>query len=778
MSFKHPLLVNQAQRLRIRLRGAVQGIGLRPFVYRLAQELHLAGWVSNSASGVEIEVEGERSHLVTFLHYLTQDYPSRANIQSIDYSVLKPIGYSIFEIRSSVEGAKTATILPDLATCSDCLKDIRDPNNRRYCYPFTNCTQCGPRFSIIEAIPYDRASTTMRSFQMCDQCQTEYESPLNRRFHAQPNACPQCGPHLECWNAHGQILAAHNQALQMTAEAIQQGQIVAVKGLGGFHLMVDASNDRAIQRLRQAKHRDEKPFALMYPSLDRVKAHCLVSDVEEDLLCSPSAPIVLLQCKSTPSPFPTVAPNTPYLGIMLPYTPLHHLLMAKLGIPLVATSGNLADEPICTDEHEALEQFGQIAAVFLMHNRPIARPIDDSIVREMAGQEMVLRRARGYAPLPIQGLDVNSTLLAVGAHLKNAIAFSIPPQVFVSQHIGDLATVQTWEAFQRAIASFQSLYDLQPNAIACDLHPDYRSTPFAHKLAEQLTLPLIPVQHHYAHVLSCMAEHQLSGSILGVAWDGTGYGLDGTIWGGEFLHVTDTAFQRIAHLRPFPLPGGETAVKEPRRAAIGLLYELFGNDAFEMQSLAPLQVCSSQELRCFKTMLNQQINTSLTTSAGRLFDAIASLIGLRQSTQFEGQAAMALEFAMGETTSDELYPFSIRASRAPTSSTLMIDWADLVHAMLEDMRSEMAHCHLAIKFHNTLVEMIVHIAQHLGEHRIVLSGGCFQNKYLTERTIQRLQAEGFCPYWHRRIPPNDGGIAVGQILAALRQQAGGNIPCV
>jgi hydrogenase maturation protein HypF len=789
-----PSTISQ-QRLRIILRGVVQGVGFRPFIYRLATELDLVGWVNNSAQGVVIEVEGERSQLDIFLQRIEQDKPSRSLIQQLEPSILDPIGYSTFEIRASVDGEKTTLVLPDLATCSDCLQDILDPTNRRYRYPFTNCTHCGPRFSIIDALPYDRPHTTMRHFAMCKQCQSEYENPLNRRFHAQPNACPQCGPDLELWDQQGHVLASHDQALQMTAAAIRQGQTVAIKGLGGFHLIVDARNEAAVQRLRQTKHRQAKPFALMYPSLELVKAHCKVSDLEAQVLQSLEAPIVLLNQSKIQNPnskiAPSVAPNNPYLGIMLPYTPLHHLLMDDLEFPVVATSGNLSDEPICTDEHEVIQRLGQIADVFLVHNRPIARPIDDSVVRLISGQITILRRARGYAPLPISVpqkskiQNSKSKILAIGAHLKNAIAFSIDRQVFISQHIGDLETVLAVEAFQRAIASFQTLYDLQPTAIASDVHPDYHSTQFAHQLADQLNVPVIPVQHHYAHVLSCMAEHQLEGFALGIAWDGTGYGLDGTIWGGEFLRVTDTSFQRAAHLRPFCLPGGEKAMKEPRRSAIGLLYELLGNDVFENGGayghtpLPPMQAFSSQELSVLKTMLNKHLNAPVTSSAGRLFDAIASIIGLRQHNHFEGHAAMELEFAIDAVQTDDYYPFEIlNAGSAATSAPLIVDWTVMLHSILLDINARVSISKLSAMFHNTLVEMMVAVAQQIGEQRVILTGGCFQNKYLIERAIQRLRAEGFHPYWHQQIPSNDGGIAVGQIMAVSQQLAGDKNTCV
>ncbi|HWH69663.1 MAG TPA: carbamoyltransferase HypF, partial [Candidatus Sulfotelmatobacter sp.] len=570
-------------------------MGFRPFLFRLATELGLNGWVNNSAQGVFLEVEGQPAALENFLLRLEAEKPPRSFVQSLEASWLDSVGYATFEIRpSDAGGAKTALVLPDIATCPDCLREIFDPANRRHFYPFTNCTNCGPRFSIIEALPYDRASTSMKPFTMCPQCQAEYDDPRDRRFHAQPNACLVCGPHLELWGRAGEVLAADNrEALAGAAEALRAGKILAVKGLGGFHLMVAAHYPQAVQRLRELKHREEKPFALMFPSLDAVKSACAVSPLEERLLRSPEAPIVLLR-RSNPALPASLAPGNPNLGVMLPYTPLHHLLLSLLNFPVVATSGNLSDEPICIDEHDALERLGGIADLFLVHNRPIVRHVDDSIVRVMAGRELVLRRARGYAPLPVQlrsPKDPVPNVLAVGAHLKNVIALAVGPQAFISQHIGDLETDQAFEAFRRVLADFQKLYEAQPALIAADAHPDYLSTKFARDLvasppADSFSVPfqaadpgdfqlstlnsqpppaLISVQHHVAHVLSCMAENELEPPLLGISWDGTGYGLDGTVWGGEFFQITEEACERVAHLRPFRLPGGDRAVKQPRR---------------------------------------------------------------------------------------------------------------------------------------------------------------------------------------------------------------------
>jgi hydrogenase maturation protein HypF len=753
----------ESHRIQVTIRGAVQGVGFRPFIYRLATDLGLTGWVNNSSQGVFVEVEGEQEQLQIFLRRVEQDKPSHSLIQSMETVFLNPVGYPSFQIHQSDEsGVKAAFILPDIATCSDCLREIFDPANRRYRYPFTNCTHCGPRFSIIEALPYDRPNTTMKHFEMCEQCRVEYENPLDRRFHAQPNACPKCGPHLELWDEKGNLLALHDEALLETASAIRGGRIVAVKGLGGFHLVADAWNESAIERLRQRKNREEKPFALMAPSVEWVRAHCQVSELESYLLTSSESPIVLLRRASHDGVASTVAPGNPDLGIMLPYTPFHHLLMAELDIPVVVTSGNLSDEPICTDEQDALTRLREIADLYLVHNRPIVHHADDSVVRVITDREQILRRARGYAPLPIQLKETVPAVLAVGSHLNNTIAASVGRQVFVSQHIGDLETTQAFDAFKRVITDFNHLYNLKPTMIACDAHPDYISTQFA----QTAGLHVVHVQHHYAHVLACMAEHDLETSVLGISWDGTGYGLDGTVWGGEFLHVNETDFTRAAHLRTFPLPGGEQAVKQPRRAALGLLYEIFGDTAFDMQELAPIQAFSAQELSVLKMMLAKRINTPHTSSAGRLFDAVAATLSLRQQSSFEGQAAMDLEFVIDGVELDDFYNFEMQ----DYGEEKVVDWAPMVRGILDDLRADVSVRVISTKFHNTLAEIIAAVARRVGEERVVLTGGCFQNKYLTERAIHRLRSEGFRPFWHQQIPPNDGGIALGQVLAVSRMQ--------
>jgi hydrogenase maturation protein HypF len=789
-------------------------------VFRLADELALRGWVNNSTAGVCVEVDGPKAKLEEFLIRLELEKPPRSFIQNLETAWLDAAGYTGFEIRESdATGTKTALVLPDLAVCADCLAELFDPANRRHLYPFINCTNCGPRFSIIESLPYDRPNTSMKRFRMCADCQAEYDNPRDRRFHAQPNACPVCGPRLELWNSQGQVLVGSEEpsggkreitssigppgegslesnageAVRLTVAAIRAGEVAAVKGLGGFHLLVAAANEDGVRKLRERKHREEKPFALMFPSLESVRAVCEVSRLEERLLKSAEAPIVLLR-RSHPETkliSPSIAPGNPNLGVMLPYTPLHHVLLSCLQYPVVATSGNLSDEPICIDEHEACERLKGIADLFLVHNRPIVRHVDDSIVRIMAGREMVLRRARGYAPLPVrveslkgrregnaildsnrQGASIrNQTappaanpvpeqtdiLLATGGHLKNTIALAVGPQVFISQHIGDLETAQAYHAFQRAIADLQQLYEAPATRVVADSHPDYTSTRFALGVG----LPCSRVQHHVAHVLACMAENELEPPALGVSWDGTGYGLDGTVWGGEFFAIGNDGYKRVAHFRQFRLPGGERAIKEPRRSALGVLFDTLGSDAFARSGLATLRAFSSIETATLARVLERSLNSPLTSSVGRLFDAVASLVGIRQRVRFEGQAAMDLEFLIPNGADVTEYPLAFEEK----SEHCEIDWRPAIRALLADLESGTQAPAISARFHNTLSAAVVQIARRVGSEKVVLSGGCFQNRYLTERVIGQLRTEGFRPYWHQRLPPNDGGICVGQVVA-------------
>ncbi len=783
-------------RLRIEIHGAVQGVGFRPFVYRLATELGLAGWVINDTQGVFIEVEGADPLLEAFLVRLSREAPPRAIVQSLDHEWLAPAGYyTRFEIRHSDQGgAKTALVLPDIAACPECLAEAADPANRRYRYPFTNCTNCGPRFSIIEALPYDRPNTTMRRFALCPACRAEYDDPANRRFHAQPNACPICGPQL-AWieradhegvegaedakregtkpvsrppaqDALYGTTALGNDALHRAAEALAAGQIVAVKGLGGFHLMADARDACATGRLRERKRRGEKPFAVMAPTLAWVQEHCETPPAAEMLLASAEAPIVLLRKIGAAGVAEAVAPGNPSLGVMLPYTPLHRLLLDEVDFAVVATSGNLADEPICTDEVEALDRLGGIADGFLVHDRPITRHVDDSVAWIVDGTPRLLRRARGYAPLPVLLPAPVPAILAVGAHLKNTVALSVGRQAFISQHIGDLETPEALAAFERVIADFLRLYEVAPVAVAHDLHPDYQSTRWAREAAAAADtswrdVPRIAVQHHHAHLAACLAENHITGHALGVTWDGTGYGPDGTIWGGEFLLGDAAGYTRVAHLRPFRLPGADAAVYEPRRVALALLYELYGDAAFEMD-LAPVRTFSAGERRVFRQMLARRVNAPRTTSMGRLFDGVAALVGLRQQVSFEGQAAMALEFA-ADPNEAGAYPLALVSG---AGEARLLDWGPAVEALLADVAAGVPVGMLSARFHNGLVAAIVDVVRATGERRVALTGGCFQNRLLTEHASAALAGAGCEVLLHRQTPPNDGCISLGQLAVA------------
>lgn len=754
-------------RLKVQIKGAVQGVGFRPFVYRLAKELGLAGWVCNSPQGVMVEIEGEKENLNRFKIRLQSEKPPLSTIQALDYTSHAAVGYQGFKVESSqLGGDKSALILPDIALCKDCLSDIFDPDNRRYQYPFANCTNCGPRFSIIESLPYDRENTTMKIFTMCHDCREEYENPADRRFHAQPNACPRCGPHIELWNKTGDVLKTHHEALLEAADSIRRGEIVAMKGLGGFQLIVDARNEDAVQKLRLKKNRPEKPLAVMYHRLEAAEIECEITQIERKLLSSPESPIVLLKRKKNKSCTAdeiaqSVVLDNPYLGVMLPYTPLHYLLMRELRFPVVATSGNYSDETICIDENDALKRLSDIADLFLVHNRPITRPIDDSVVRVIMNKQSVLRRARGYAPLPINVTFELPEMAALGGQQKNTIAIAKGRQVFISQHIGDLENKYSYETFVDTLESLSKLFDLHPHVHACDKHPDYNSSKFAAHSGHKTNL----VQHHYAHVLSCMAENNLKPTVLGVAWDGTGYGDDGTIWGGEFIKVDGLSYSRVAHLRTFRLPGGDKAIKEPWRTAMGLLYEIFGSklfDDYEFQRFLPTGINAKNNIR---KMLEQNINTPSTSSAGRLFDAVASIIGLCQTTSFEGQAAMKLEFAAETVKTDITYMYEFDRM----GDSYILNWEPMIIDILNDCKKASLPGFIAAKFHNTLAKMIAKTAALIGEQKVVLTGGCFQNKYLTEQTITRLSDLGFQPYWHHKIPSNDGGICLGQLVACTNK---------
>jgi hydrogenase maturation protein HypF len=741
----------------------VQGVGFRPFVYRLAKELSLAGWVGNDNRGVTIEIEGSPGSVDEFLRRLPLERPPASVIAGIVHTGIAPTLATTFTIEPSTEdGAKIAEILPDLATCPACIAEVLDARDRRHRYPFTNCTHCGPRFSIVVGLPYDRSRTTMAGFAMCPKCTAEYASPDDRRFHAQPNACPDCGPRLALWDGAGEALAEGDAALSAAAVALREGAIVAVKGLGGFHLMVDARDDEAVSRLRARKARWAKPLAVMAYGLDEAKLLGVVSEDEAIALASQEAPIVLLERLPGCGLAQGVAPGNPRLGVMLAATPLHHLLLGATGFPLVATSGNLSEEPICIDEREAVSRLCGIADRFLVHDRPIARHVDDSVAAVVSGRLRLVRRARGFAPRPIALPASGPTVLAVGAHLKNVVALSVERRAVVSQHIGDMETLEAQVAFERVIGDLVAMYDAPPVAIAHDLHPDYAST----RWAQRSGLPLVGVQHHHAHLASCLADNQAEGPALGIVWDGTGFGTDNTVWGGEFLLGDAASVTRVAHLRPFRLPGGEAAVREPRRSALGLLVAAFGVDALSWDDLAPVASFSSRQRAVIAAALSGDTNSPWTTSAGRLFDGIAAITGMGERSEFEGQAAMALEFAVDPAVRDA-YPLAGSSDANPS----VLDWGPLLSSVVDDVRRRTPPGTIAARFHNALVAAIVGVAEKAGCDTVALSGGCFQNRVLTERALAALTASGFTVLLHRQVPPNDGGIALGQLAVASRRLA-------
>ncbi len=756
----------------ITVHGAVQGVGFRPFVYRQATALGLTGWVRNSAAGVTIEVEGSSADIDGLLHAIRHSPPANARVTEIAVATIEPRCDSGFTIHASDSaGMRGAEILPDLATCEACLAEMLDPADRRYRYPFINCTQCGPRYSIVEGLPYDRSCTSMRRFVMCTDCQAEYDNPLDRRFHAEPNACSACGPRLTLLDLSGAVLERDDEALLTAAAAIRAGRIVAVKGIGGFHLLVDARNEEAVRRLRVCKRRGAKPFAVMFCSLADVRAACRLNAAAEKLLTGTARPIVLLERSGRPVA-PSVAPQTSRLGAMLPYSPLHHLLMRELGFPVVATSGNVGGEPIVTGETVAPHRLAGIADLFLVHDRPILRPVDDSVAQIVCGRPQLLRRARGYAPRPVAAEGIPEGILAFGGHLKTTVAVTAVGGVILSQHLGDLETAAARRTHRAALSDVTRLHGLRPRLAVRDLHPDYAST----RAAETAGLPVVAVQHHVSHVASCLAEHGLAPPALGIAWDGTGYGPDGTVWGGEFLYVTHADWRRCARLRPFRLPGGEAAAREPRRAALGLLFAAYGGKCFALTDLPPVAAFSGAELAVLRRMLERGVNAPLTSSMGRLFDAFASLCGLIQRSSYEGQAAMMLERAALNRMINQSWDFPVR--REPAHRAILeIDWQPALDALLADERARMDVGRISGAFHRGLAAAAVAVAERIGERRVVLTGGCFQNVHLTEATVAALRGAGFEPVWHRWIPPNDGGIALGQAVWASWTERRGEKSC-
>jgi hydrogenase maturation protein HypF len=747
------------QRQKIIIEGIVQGVGFRPFIYQLAKRFGLTGSVCNDSRGVTIEVEGQVGALRQFVSAIRSEKPPLSVIQSLDTREIPAqatTGFSI--LQSRVDETCCAQIAPDTFVCNDCLQELFDPADRRYRYPFINCTNCGPRYTIVTGIPYDRSLTTMAEFPLCDDCQAEYDDPASRRFHAQPNACPVCGPELQLLAANGQPVTIEDP-LSEAIRRLRKGQILAIKGLGGYHLAVDAGNQDAVLELRRRKQRDEKPFALMADNLEAVRRFARVGDDEARLLLGVERPIVLLQKQAGHKLSESISPANRYFGVMLPYTPLHFLLLQDTFEALVMTSANLSDEPIAFEDDEACRRLGAIADVFLSHNRRIHTRTDDSIARVMTGRPLLLRRSRGFVPRAVALSTESRSVLAVGAELKNTICLTRGDRAFLSQHVGDLKNLEVYDSFKQTINHLQSILEIRPERIAHDLHPDYYSTRYAR---EEGGLPTVAVQHHHAHLASCLAEHGAEEPAIGVIFDGIGYGADGHLWGGEFLVGDLNSYERVGHFRYQPMPGGDLATREPWRMALSYLLSVYGEIP---ASVKVFDNIAENELRLVTQATIKGINAPLSSSCGRLFDAVAALLGLRQKVSFEGQAAMALEM-IADPSQSQPYPYLLFHE----ADRIIFDASPLIDSIIKDHSSGLPVAQVAGRFHLSLAMMIeevcAQVRQNTGLKRVVLSGGVFQNCLLTEMVLLRLEKSGFQILTHSLVPPNDGGLALGQAVVA------------
>jgi hydrogenase maturation protein HypF len=757
---------DQIELARISARGVVQGVGFRPFVYGLASKHHLNGWVCNTSEDVKIEVEGDRKTLDLFISDLEKKAPPLARIEGISVSFDAPAGYKGFEIRHSVaQPGKYQLVSPDIATCEPCLKDVFTKSNRRFHYPFTNCTNCGPRFTIIKDIPYDRPLTTMSVFKMCPDCQREYEDPLDRRFHAQPNACPACGPRLQLTDNQGKDVL-YDDIIGKTASLLKEGRIIAIKGLGGFLLACSAENAASVALLRQRKRRPSKPFAVMVQDIENARKLCEISPAEEKLLQSPQSPIMLLKWKPGLHICPGVGPGLKYLGVMLPYTPIHHLIMRAAGLPLVMTSGNVSEEPIAGENTEALRRLGHIADYFLLHNRDIYSTYDDSVAMVVDEIPQLVRRARGYAPFPIHLTSPLPQILACGAEEKNTFCLTRDSHAFVSQHIGDMENLETMEHYERTIELYKQLFRTQPELIAYDMHPEYLPTKYAIEQAEKTGFQPVPVQHHHAHIASCLADNGVEGPVIGLAFDGTGYGADGQIWGGEFMVADYKGFKRVGQLEYLPLPGGSAAIRKPYRIALGYIFALLGENALDSR-LGFLSKIDRVELDLVRKQVESNLNSPLTSSMGRLFDAVSAMSGIRAAIDYEAQAAIEMEMKSYESADEQgSYPFTLTGDE--TYHIVLLH--DLISAVLNDLLRGSPQSVIGMRFHNTIAamsaEVCLKIKESTGLNAVALSGGCFQNRLLFKKVSDRLKTAGFTVLAHRQVPCNDGGISLGQAVIA------------
>ena len=762
------------ERREISVRGIVQGVGFRPFIYSLARRHGLAGLVRNDAEGVHIEAEGAPDELDRFLLGITQEAPSLAVVEAIAWRPLAVLEERAFRIEESREGARRrALVSPDVAACGECLAEIFDPSDRRYRYPFTNCTNCGPRFTITRSVPYDRAMTTMSGFEMCPRCRREYDDTSDRRFHAQPTACPVCGPQVRLLDRFGHELRSKPEDPILRAARMLRGRaILAIKGLGGYHLACDPFDERAVRTLRGRKVRQDKPFALMARDPEQVRELCKVNPEEESLLTSPARPIVLLERLDSCEVAEEVAPRQNTLGVMLAYTPLHHLLLGDAGIPLVMTSGNNSDEPIAYRDEEALQQLGEIADYFLVHDRPIHMRCDDSVVRVVDGNIYQIRRSRGYAPAPLgvaEGFGRHT--VACGGELKNTFCVAKERYVFLSHHIGDLENYETLRSFREGVDHYCRLFDVQPELVAYDLHPEYLSTKYAREL-EESGLPAVGVQHHHAHTASCLADNERPDAerVIGVALDGTGYGTDGAVWGGEFLEGSVAeGFARRAHLEYAPMPGGAAAIRQPWRMALAYLISLHGEEETSKLPLAMVRQTGERNVRLVARLVEHGLNSPPTSSAGRLFDAVAALAGVPGTlrTTYEGQAAIELELAARGPVNGG-YPFRLR----PEGDGWVVETRGIIGGVVDDLLAGREIREISSRFHRTMAEVVAAGCEEIrdagGVSSVALSGGTFQNLLLMEQVVELLAGKGFAVYRHRRVPTNDGGISLGQAVLADR----------
>jgi len=751
---------NKTKAKKVNVRGIVQGVGFRPFVYQLANLHGLSGDVANNSTGVIIRIEGDVEGISAFILDLETKCPPLAKVTQISQTAIPSQGFKQFIIRKSKAGISKSTLIsPDMSICDDCLYELFDPKDRRYGYPFINCTNCGPRYTIIDDIPYDRPSTSMKHFTMCPACQAEYDSPADRRFHAQPNACSVCGPHITLYTASGSRVST-KEPIASTIRILKKGMVVAVKGLGGFHLAADAENDDAIARLRRRKHREEKPFAIMSYDVDHIRRYAYVEPEEEALLTSPQHPIVILKKKNPNSISREVSPRNRYFGAMLPYTPLHYLILAHDFTALVMTSGNISEEPIAIDNEDAFERLSSIADYFLVHNRDIYLRSDDSIMKRISGTSRFLRRSRGYVPRPVFLKQKVPKILACGAELKNTICLTRENNAFLSQHIGDLENFATYEFFKLTINHMKQILDIDPVLISYDLHPDYLSTRYAE---EQQDIEKVQVQHHHAHIVSCMAENKLDMPVIGLSFDGTGYGTDGNIWGGEILIADASQFTRAAHLSYIPMPGSSAAIKEPWRMAVSYLYDTYGEEFWGLE-LPLFKEIDEKKLEIVVNMIGKRINSPYTSSLGRFFDGIAAIVGIRNNVFFEGQAAMELEM-LAEDKIKGTYDYEWVSGDC---HQVLIQ--PIIYGVVGDMEKNIHPSVISTKFHMTLIrlfsELCAVIRKESRVNQVVLSGGVFQNSILLTGLIHALEKKEFQVFTHTQVPTNDGGICLGQAIVA------------